>query len=211
MIRSVVISGCLIAFFLSGCGTSRPWQVRVSEPPRSGEEDVTVTLASGKTATYRVSWGRMRQVEPGIYAVVERNRTEFRMSELPVFGMQVSPLSGRHRLRCEYDHPEVVDAAGKKRTHMDLPGIADVGPGTGNVTHYNALDFATVEERWRVPGTWTFSVFDGATRIKSVTFADPARPASRRSPPCSPAGRRWRCRRRRCRRPHRRHGGCCRP
>jgi hypothetical protein len=48
--------------------------------------------------------------------------------------------------------------------------VKPVGPGSHAITHYNALDFSRVDERWRVPGRWKFSVYEGDVLIKSVTF-----------------------------------------
>lgn len=163
-----LVLGLLI---LAGCGSPRrPWREPKTGPPQPWEEDVTVTLDSGEKATFRVVYGRMKEVEPGLQHVVEPKRTRFRMSDLPCFGVEVAPLSGRHQLRCVYDHPPVVDENGKRRTRKEQPGIEPVGPATHAITHYNALDFSIVAERWRVPGNWTLSVYEGRTLIKAVTF-----------------------------------------
>jgi hypothetical protein len=60
--------------------------------------------------------------------------------------------------------------------------------------------------------TTSTSVWPGCWRQAWATASEaPARRASRRSRPCSRAGRRSRCRPRRCRHRRRPRGGCCRP
>jgi hypothetical protein len=165
---AALLLGILVA--VSCGGTRRPWREPKSGPPKPWEEDVTVMLQSGQKTTFRVAWGRMEEVEPGIEHIVEYGKVHYRLSDLPCFGIEVAPLSGRHLLRCVYDHPPVIDAEGRRRTRKEQPGVRPVGPATVSVTHYNTVDLAHVERRWRVAGAWTLSVYEGDSLIKSVTF-----------------------------------------